>query len=152
MKLYQPLLSRVQKIISGTLGRCKRNDGPKFPTGEERLSWTGPITVKIVLLARNSRTIFIQHPILSHWQAIKGYHLVRISDFLNFSGFSRFSPSSIFLLLVVSLFHSETTRLFWFEIILWCFGLEHFTTSEKCFSSICILTKKHILCCIDYSV
>ena len=32
---------------------------------------TGPMTVNIVLLARNNRTIFIQHPILSRLEAIK---------------------------------------------------------------------------------
>ena len=60
--------------------------------------------------------------------------------FSEISGFRR----EFDLLLVFSLFHSETTRLFWFEIILWCFGLEHFTTSGKCFSSIRIFYQKYI--------
>ena len=61
---------------------------------------TGPITVNIVLLARNNRTILIQHPILSHFQAIKRFKPDQIFKIFGFPGispgFSYFSTVGIF--------------------------------------------------------
>ena len=54
--------------VSDNNGAVNDNDSAVSDNGFCR---TGPMTVNIVLLARNNRTIFIQHPILSRLEAIK---------------------------------------------------------------------------------
>ena len=84
------------------------NHGPKREVGRSLLFMrTGPMTVNIVLLARNKRTILIQHPILLHFQARKFSSLVKFEIF----GFPMISPG--LLIFTVSIFSVPfTTRLF----------------------------------------
>ena len=87
---YQPLLFWFSDIIN----LRSVLTGPHGSPWISFLIKTGPITVNIVLLARNKRTILIQHPILSHFQAIK--KVQTWSNFQNFRIFEDFAGNCNF--------------------------------------------------------
>ena len=94
------VLRYYQCHISAQETKRFKNREPKLEVHGSLFTETGPITVNIVLLARNNRTILIQHPILSHFQAIKRFKPDQIFKIFGFPGispgFSYFSTVGIF--------------------------------------------------------